>query len=77
MIKSCLIFHQAGYQRNPRCYERAVEVTLTVKATIAAMVEASFMDLVMKANKKPALAEKLTTMFIASLNEKLPAFYSP
>ncbi|WP_230599441.1 hypothetical protein [Vibrio owensii] len=52
-------------------------MTLTVKATIAAMVEASFMDLVMKANKKPALAEKLTTMFIASLNEKLPAFYSP
>ncbi|HHC7214060.1 TPA: hypothetical protein ACN38N_002423 [Vibrio parahaemolyticus] len=50
------------------------EVTLKVNATIVALVEASFMRLVMKASKRPALVEKFTNMFIDNLNESLPGF---
>ncbi|MCU8177218.1 hypothetical protein M2H29_20345 [Vibrio vulnificus] len=54
-----------------------VEVTAKVKTTIVALVEASFMRLVMKANKRPALVEKFTSMFIDNLNENLPGFLQP
>lgn len=53
------------------------EVTAKVKTTIVALVEASFMRLVMKANKRPALVEKFTSMFIDNLNENLPVFLQP
>ena len=53
------------------------EVTAKVKTTIVALVEASFMRLVMKANKRPALVEKFTSMFLDNLNENLPGFLQP
>ncbi|WP_114765654.1 hypothetical protein [Vibrio rhodolitus] len=53
------------------------EVTAKVKTTIVALVEASFMRLVMKANKRPVLVEKFTSMFIDNLNENLPGFLQP
>ena len=53
------------------------EVTLKVKATIVALVEASFMRLVTKASKRPALVEKFTNMFLDNLNESLPGFLQP
>lgn len=53
------------------------QLSLKVKATIVALVEASFMRLVMKASKRPALVEKFTNMFIDNLNESLPGFLQP
>ncbi|MCG9752063.1 hypothetical protein L1D54_16420 [Vibrio brasiliensis] len=53
------------------------EVTAKVRTTIVALVEASFMRLVMKANKRPALVEKFTSMFLDNLNENLPGFLQP
>ncbi|WP_104027540.1 hypothetical protein [Vibrio jasicida] len=53
------------------------EVTLKVKTTIVELVEASFMSLAMKANKRPALVEKFTSMFVDRLNENLPNFIQP